>query len=105
MRASAGAKAGSNHEDSQLRQESPEARGRKILAAELKRRHWTERELKARRKSDPEKLAMATRLRKETILPKDKTLCLTPVLETMTPNGITIRVLCEGFDTNPLNPF
>ena len=69
MRASAGAKAGSNHEDGQLRQESTEARGRKILAAELRRRHWTERELKARRKRDPEKQAMATRLRKETILP------------------------------------
>jgi len=53
----------------QRRQESAEARGRKILAGELKRRQWTERELKERRKSDPEKLAMATRMRQETILP------------------------------------
>ncbi len=65
----AGAKAASNHEDSQLRQESAEARGRNIFAEELKRRQWTERALKARRKSDPEKLAIATRMRKETILP------------------------------------
>ena len=68
----AGAKAASNREDSQRRLESAEARGRKILAEELKRRQGTERELKERRKSDPEKLAMATRLREETRLPMRK---------------------------------
>jgi hypothetical protein len=52
----AGAKAASNHEESQRRQESAEARGRKILAEELQRRQWTERELQARRKRDPEKI-------------------------------------------------
>lgn len=69
MLARAGEEAASNHEDSQLRQASAEARGRKILAEELKRRRWPERELKERRKSAPEKLAIAARMRKETILP------------------------------------
>ena len=44
-------------------------RGRKILVEELKRRKWTEGDLKKRRKSDPEKLAMAARIHKETTLP------------------------------------
>jgi len=35
---------------------------------ELKRRGWKEGELAARRKNDPEKLAMAARLRRETTL-------------------------------------
>ena len=38
------------------------------MAAELKRLGWTEADLAARRKSDPLKLAVATRLRKETTL-------------------------------------
>jgi hypothetical protein len=40
-----------------------------MLAEELKHRQWTELEIKARRKRDPEKLSMAIRMRKETILP------------------------------------
>jgi len=39
-----------------------------IVAAELQRLGWTETELAARRKRDPLKLALATRLRQETTL-------------------------------------
>jgi hypothetical protein len=38
------------------------------VAEELKRLQWTEQDLKRRRKSDPGKLRIAARLRRETIL-------------------------------------
>jgi hypothetical protein len=44
----------------------PEAE--RIIAEELQRLGWTDQDLPARRKSDPEKLALAARLRKETTL-------------------------------------
>ena len=52
----------------ELRRESAEAKAERIMAEELKRLGWTEAELATRRKSDPMKLAMAARLRKETTL-------------------------------------
>jgi hypothetical protein len=51
-----------------LRHESAEAKGERIIAAELKRLKWKETDLKEKRKTDPEKLAMAGRLRRETTL-------------------------------------
>ena len=39
------------------------------MAEELLRRGWTEADLAARRKSDPGKLAISARLRRETTLP------------------------------------
>jgi hypothetical protein len=39
------------------------------MAEELLRRGWTEGDLAARRKSDPDKLAISARLRRETTLP------------------------------------
>ena len=56
------------HHSGELRRESAEAKAERIMAAELKRLGWTEADLAARRKSDPLKLAIATRLRKETTL-------------------------------------
>jgi len=56
------------HHSGELRRESAEAKAERIMAAELKRLGWTETDLATRRKSDPMKLAMATRLRKETTL-------------------------------------
>lgn len=52
----------------ELRQESAEVRAERIIAEELKRHGWKEAELRQRRKSDPIKLALAARLRRETIL-------------------------------------
>ena len=41
----------------------------RIVREELRRLGWNEAELERRRKNDPGKLAMAARLRRETILP------------------------------------
>ena len=43
-----------------------EARAEGIVAQELQRRRWSETELRERAKGDPEKLAVAVRLRAET---------------------------------------
>ena len=56
------------HHAGELRQESAETKAREILGQELKQRGWTRSDLKRRRKSDPEKLAIAARLRAETTL-------------------------------------
>ena len=51
-----------------LRRESAEAKAERLVGQELKRLRWTEADLAARRKSDPLKLAIAARLRRETTL-------------------------------------
>ena len=52
----------------QLRQESAEAKAERIVAEELRRLKWLESDLAFRRKSDPAKLGIAARLRRETTL-------------------------------------
>jgi putative transposase len=56
------------HHSGQLRQQAAEARAERIVAEELRRRGWSEADLAQRRKSDPDKLAIAARLRRETSL-------------------------------------
>lgn len=56
------------HHSGQLRHESAEAKAERIIAQELRRSRWKEAELKEHPKSHPVKLALATRLRKETTL-------------------------------------
>ena len=56
------------HHAGQLHRQSAEAKAQRLLAQELARRRWTEQDLEARRKSDPGKLSIAARLRKETTL-------------------------------------
>ena len=58
---------GAGHHGEQ-RFESDEAKALSILEEELKRRRWTEEELKIRRKGDKHKVAMAARLRAETTM-------------------------------------
>jgi hypothetical protein len=48
--------------------ESAAAKAERIIVEELARLGWTERELAARSKGDPGKLALAARLRRETTL-------------------------------------
>ena len=56
-------------EDSgQLRWESAEVKAERIIQEELGRRGWTPADLSKRRKSDPDRLAMAARIRRETTL-------------------------------------
>lgn len=56
------------HHSGQLRLETAEAKANRIVAEELRRRGWQEADLRKRRKSDPAKLAVAARLRRETTL-------------------------------------
>ncbi len=48
--------------------ESAEAKAERIVREEMKRRKWDAQTLTARRKGDPEKVAMAQRLRVETTM-------------------------------------
>jgi len=50
----------------ELKWESGMMRAERIITEELGRLGWTEVQLRERRKSDPAKLALATRLRRET---------------------------------------
>ena len=57
------------HHSGELHRQSADAKAQRIVAEELERRGWQEAELVRRRKSDPDKLAIAARLRRETTLP------------------------------------
>jgi hypothetical protein len=56
------------HHAGELKREGAEAKGERIIREELRRLRWTENDLTERPKSDPAKLAMAARLRRETTL-------------------------------------
>jgi hypothetical protein len=53
----------------ELRRRTSEAKAERIIGDELKQLGWTEADLERRHKSDPGKLALAARLRRETTLP------------------------------------
>ena len=57
-----------DHHSGELKRESDEAKAGRIITEELRRLGWTEADLQLRLKTDPNKLEIATRLRKETIL-------------------------------------
>jgi putative transposase len=57
-----------DHHSGELRRETAEAKADRIVAEEMRRLGWTEKDLASRAKSDPAKLAIAARLRKETTL-------------------------------------
>ncbi len=56
------------HHAGELRRETAEAKGERIIAEELRRLGWSESDLVSRRKNDPGKMAIAVRLRRETTL-------------------------------------
>jgi hypothetical protein len=56
------------HHAGDLRHETAEAKGDRIVAEELQRLGWRESELMHRRKNDPDKMGIAVRLRRETTL-------------------------------------
>ncbi len=56
------------HHSGELRRENAESKAERVIAEELRRLGWTETDLAARRKSDPAKLWIAARLRRETTL-------------------------------------
>jgi len=57
------------HHSGALRQEGAEVKAGRIIEEELRRLGWPESGLAERRKTDPGKLALAARLRRETALP------------------------------------
>jgi putative transposase len=57
------------HHARQLHRQCADARAERIIAEELQRNNMAEQDLLARRKSDPAKLRIASRLRRETTLP------------------------------------
>jgi len=57
------------HHSGELRRESAEIKAERIIGEELERLRWREKDLATRRKSDPDKLALGVRLRRETTLP------------------------------------
>lgn len=56
------------HHSGEIRRESAQSRAERIIAEELERLGWAERDLTTKWKNDPHKLALAARLRKETTL-------------------------------------
>ena len=60
-------KLGENH-SGELRRETAEQKGNRLIAEELARLGWQESDLASRRRADPDKLAIAVRLRNETTL-------------------------------------
>ena len=60
-------KVGSYHYGPEV-QETAEARAQRIVSQELRRRKWSETDLKKRPKGDPSKVVMARRLRAETTM-------------------------------------
>lgn len=59
------------HHGGEERRETDEQKAQRLLAGELKRRGWTERDLEKRRKTDAVKVKMAARLRAETVMTLD----------------------------------
>lgn len=57
------------HHGGQLRRECAEAQAETIINSELARRRWTDQNLRNLRKSAPEKMKIAARLRRETVVP------------------------------------
>ncbi len=59
------------HHGGEEKQESEEQKAQRLVAQELARCGWTERDLKQRRKTDPQKVGMAARLRSQTVMTLD----------------------------------
>jgi hypothetical protein len=60
-------KQGGQHHGEELR-ESDEQKAERLVTGKLRKLGWTEKELKARRKGDPQKARLAAQLRKETTM-------------------------------------
>ena len=79
-----------DHHSGELRRETAEAKAERIIGQELGRLGWRETDLLSRPKSDPAKLAIATRLRRETTLPI-KTIAAAPHLGTSKSANIRLH--------------
>ena len=55
------------HHDGEARRETEDQKAERIIGEELRRRRWSEADLKRRRKTDGKKVRIAARLRRETV--------------------------------------
>ena len=56
------------HHSGELKRETVQAKAERIVTEELKRKKWSDEDLVEKAKTDPQKLAIAARLRRETTL-------------------------------------
>jgi REP element-mobilizing transposase RayT len=61
---------GPHHAGAEKR-ETDDQKAERIVASELRKRHWTEQDLRQRRKTDTAKVKVALRLRRETVMTLD----------------------------------
>jgi putative transposase len=91
----------SEHHFGKLRLETAQAKAERLVAEELKRRQWAEADLTQRRKSDPEKLAIAVRLRRETTL---SVKAIARRLHLGSSKSATLRLRAALAATKPVTP-
>jgi len=85
------------HHYGKLRRETTEAKAQRIIAAELHRLGWQEKDLESQRRSHPAKLQMAMRLRRETTLTIKE---ISARLHLGTPRSASVRLHCAMRQTN-----
>ena len=90
------------HHSGQLRLETAQAKAERILAEELRRLNCQEADLLSRRKSDPVKLVVAARLRRETAL---SIKAIAQRLYLGTSKSANIRLHAAMAQTTPAEPF
>jgi putative transposase len=59
------------HHGGEAKQETEEQKAQRVVGEEMRKRRWTERELARRRKTDAEKVKIAARVRRETVMTMD----------------------------------
>ena len=59
------------HHGGPEKRETDAQKAERIVGSELRKRHWTEQDLKERRKTDATKVKLALRLRRETVMTLD----------------------------------
>jgi hypothetical protein len=79
----------SENHPGQLRSESAEAKGRRIIAEELSKLGWSSADPAMKRKCSPEKIEIAGRLRRETTLTMKN---IAQLLEMGSPRNVAVRL-------------
>ena len=77
------------HHSGELKRETVQAKAERIVTEELKRKKWSEEDLVEKAKTDPQKLAIVARLRRETTL-------TLPRIAPHQPPGAHASDVCQG---------
>ena len=89
------------HRYGELRRETAEAKGQRIIAEELRRLGWQETDLVSQRRSHPAKLQIGARLRRETSLTIKE---ISTRLHLGTPRSASVRLHLAMRQTNQHQP-